>query len=116
MPFIKLCETAIATGKAIKSIVENQFTPMEKELLRSAADDGLFQLSYDDATGKHVTTSTKDFSCNDPAMTAKYLDAFMGLCRHGVIIHQREELFRLTGQGFDIARKLQNGKRAPDNS
>ena len=115
MAFVKLCETAIATGKALQAIQEDQITVKERELLRSAADDGLFHLSYGDLTGKCVWTSTKQFTKDDPAVTAAYLDAFMRLCDRGLIVHQHAELFRLTGQGFEIARRLQSGKRAPDS-
>jgi len=81
--------------------------------LRSAADAGRFDLAYDQLSGKHVCTTAREFTDADPAVTATYLDAFMRLCERGLVVHQHEELFRLSGQGFRIARRLRNGKSGP---
>lgn len=106
MAFIGLCEHAIATGRAIQKVAQDQLTIREKELLRSAADDGLFVLSSASRYGRFVRTNRRDFFDDDPAITAHYLDAFMRLCDRGLVMHQEHTTFRLTGQGFDIAREL----------
>lgn len=105
-PFIQLCQAAIATGKTIKSVAESALTEKEKELLRSAAEQGIFILSYADQCGRFVFTYKDKFIDTDPAVTAAYLDAFMRLCDRGLIGHERDKTFRLTGQGFELARKL----------
>lgn len=106
MSFIALCEHAIATGKAIQQIAADQLTLREKELLRVAADDGLFFLSHSDRYGRFVLTSRREFVDDDPAITAHWLDAFMRLCDRGLVMHQHGRRFRLGGQGFDLARNL----------
>lgn len=107
MAIVQLCREGIAAGKTLKEWRESQLTDREKELLRAAAKDGLFHLLCDDASGRHVLTATREFSSqSDPAITAHYLDAFIRLCSRGLVIDQGEELFRLTGQGFDLAREL----------
>lgn len=116
MAFISLCQAAIASGKVLVKVKDSQLTVMEKELLRTAADDGQFHLAYDELVGRHVFTNTREFTADDPAVTAKYLDAFTKLCSQGLVVHQHEEIFRLSGQGFDIARRLRNGRSRPDVS
>lgn len=103
----ELCNVALATGKTIKTISESVLTQRERELLRSASEDGIFQLACNDIDGKFVFTSKREFTnSQDSAETAHWLDSFVRLCERGLVEHQQGEVFRLTGQGFDIARKL----------
>jgi hypothetical protein len=106
MAFVQLCHNAVAAGKFLIEWRANQLTDREIELLRTAAEEGMFQLAYSDHDGLAVLIGNKSFTDTDPAITAKYLDAFMRLCDRGLIIHQDEREFRLTGQGFDLARSL----------
>jgi hypothetical protein len=101
-----LCNRAIAARKTITKIADGLLTQREKDLLISAHHDGLFHTIASDLNGRFVATNTKEFTNDDPAETAHYLDAFIRLCDRGLIIHQSEDVFRLTGQGFDLARKL----------
>jgi len=48
------------------------------------------------------------FSQTDLAFNAKYLEAFERLCQKGLVRHQSTILYRLTGTGFDVARRLKN--------
>lgn len=106
MAFVELCNQAIAAGRTVQKISEFVLSHREKELLRVAHHDGLIHLLQSDASGRYVSIGNREFTDEDPAITAHYLDAFTRLCERGLIVHQSEELFRLTGQGFDIARKL----------
>ena len=106
MAIAELCNRSIAAGKTIATMTDALLSHREKELLISAQLDGMFHAMQSDINGRFVWTSTREFTDQDPAVTAHYLDAFIRLCNRGLVIHQTEEVFRLTGQGFDIARKL----------
>lgn len=107
MSIIALCNSAIATGRTVARLSEAMLNKRQKDLLIAASHDGIFQVVYGDRYGKYVFTNSKVFaSSDDPAETAHNLDAFIKLCAEGLVEHQDGEMFRLTGQGFDIARKL----------
>lgn len=106
MAIAQLCQTAVAAGKTLIDWKDSALSEREKELLRSAAQDGMFHTACSDWYGRHVVTSKRAFGESDPAITAHYLDAFIGLCEKGLIIHQAGTAFRLTGKGFDLARKF----------
>lgn len=103
---VQLCQSAVATGKTLIEWKESLLSERERDLLLSAAKDGIFYLSRSDRHGRFVWSHGKQFVDDDPAVTAHYLDAFLKLCSRGLIIHQHNECFRLTGTGFDIARGL----------
>ncbi len=110
---ISLCNGAIATRKIFDQWRANQLTEKERDLLASAAEAGIFILAASDQSGRFVMSYTREFIDSDPAITAKYLDAFLRLCDRGLVQHQGGKTFRLSGQGFDIARELagQEGQR-----
>jgi hypothetical protein len=107
MALITLCQSAIASGKTLKQWHSSALNDREKEILIAASKDGIIHAGMNDFDGKFVATNTKEFtSADDPAITAHFLDAFTNLCDKGLVIHQHHEVFRLTGQGFDLGRKL----------
>lgn len=106
MVFAKICETALSLGKTLKEWKAAELTDREKDLLRAAATDGQFHLLCNEDDGKHVFTQARQFAGDDRAIAAHYLDAFTSLCNRGLIVHQYDDVFQLTGQGFDIARDL----------
>jgi hypothetical protein len=107
MVFAQLCDSAIATGKILHAWQDSQLTEYERKMLPCISKQGVVFLVEDDLHGRHVVSSEgHEFTDEDPAVTAKYLDAFARLCDRGLMMHQGGETFRLTGQGFDIARKI----------
>jgi hypothetical protein len=46
------------------------------------------------------------FDQNDPAISAAAIEALQSLIARGFVRHENGPLFRLTGTGFAIARKL----------
>jgi hypothetical protein len=72
-----------------------------------AARDGAFHILGTDFHGPWVRAGTKDFfEQSDRAHQAFYLDAFRSLCERGFVRHEGGHLFRLTGAGFAMARKI----------
>ncbi len=110
MGLTQLCAAAVAAGKTLKEWKANQMTDRERELLSAVAEQGNFILSHSDQCGKFVKAGAKTFIDTDPAITAKYIDAFTRLCDRGLIDHQNGNIFRLTGHGFDLARKIRLGE------
>ncbi|HEY2414704.1 MAG TPA: hypothetical protein VGI40_20835 [Pirellulaceae bacterium] len=108
MAIVQLCRSGLAAGKTLKSWHDSALNERERELLVSASRDGIFHLGQNDFDGRFVATNSHEFTDpNDAAVTAHYLDAFISLCERGLILDQNgDDLFRLTGQGFDIGRKL----------
>lgn len=78
----------------------------ERELLVAAAIDGLFHI-IERQMGSYVLASKgKMFSDqHDPAVAARYLEAFHRLRDRGLVVFEVGQMYRLTGTGFDLARK-----------
>jgi hypothetical protein len=104
----ELCKLAIDSGnKVIEEFKKRKLSEAEKELLIAAAEDGEFHVMHVEEAPTWIRAGRKDFmDAGDPAIAAKYLDAFESLCRRGYIEHDRGELFRLTHLGFEKARQL----------
>ena len=50
-----------------------------------------------------------EFRCTrDPKQTIRFIDGFRQLCRFGLVMHQLMNDFSLTGQGFDLAARIQS--------
>lgn len=108
MSLCGLCERAIAAGRTVRRVLARRLSQRERALLVEAADDGVFFVVKSDAFGVHVASSGRQFAEQDPSVTAHYVDAFTSLCARGLIIPQGGRKFRLTGQGFDLARGLRD--------
>lgn len=107
VPLATLCNHALSIGKTLKEWHVSALSTREKELLREAAKNGQFQLVQNDFDGKYVVVDGREFtSPDDRAVAAHYRDAFTSLCDRGLIYHEGDVVFSLTGQGFDLARKL----------
>lgn len=107
MPLAQLCNNALSIGKTLKEWHVSALSDREKDLLRSAAKDGQFTLAQNDFDGKYILVESREFtSPDDRAVAAHYRDAFTSLCDRGLIYHEGEDVFSLTGKGFDLARKL----------
>lgn len=106
MAIAVLCEKAIAAGRTVRKILASKLSRRERELLIAAAEDGVFFVVKSDLYGVHVASSSRQFAEQDPSITAHYLDAFTSICARGLIVPQGNRRFRLTGQGFDLARGL----------
>jgi hypothetical protein len=103
-----LCELAIKGGnKALEEYKKRKLSNAEKELLIAAEEDGKFHIMRVGELPPWIRAGGEEFmDVDDPAIAAKYVDAFESLCKRGYIRRERGELFRLTHQGFEKARKL----------
>jgi hypothetical protein len=81
----------------------------EKELLISASKKGEYILIEVDKGEWIRVNGVKDFQDdNDPAYAELFRDAFNSLIEKGYIRHDGGILYKLTGSGFELARKLAN--------
>ncbi len=110
---VVLCETALAAGsKAVKAYANKRLSGEEKELLIAAAQTGeFFLIEAANIPGTWVRAGRRQFAdLTDPAYAATYLEAFRSLCERGLIVHEGEGTFMLSGSGFRKARQLANVK------
>ena len=106
---ITLSREALSGGTRLAGLYKNKrLSPDEKELLITAAKRGEFHiLTVDQLPGYWVRADGKDLLDEaDPALAAKYLQAFKRLCERRYIVHKSGILFVLSGSGFEKARKL----------
>ena len=105
-----LCKLAIEGGnKVLEEYKNKKLSAAEKELLIAAAKDGEFQVIHVNEAPDWIRAGKKNFPediAGDPAIAAKYNDAFTSLCKRGYIKHDHGILFRLTYAGFEKARQL----------
>ncbi len=105
-----LCKLAIEGGnKLLEEYKKKKLSEAEKELLIAAAKDGEFQVMHVNEAPDWIRVGGKDFlddTAGDPAIAAKYNDAFASLCKRNYIKHDDGILFRLTYAGFEKARQL----------
>jgi len=105
-----LCKLAIEGGnKVLEEYKRRKLSEAEKELLIAAAEDGEFLVIHLNEVPNSIRVGRKDFidhKAGDPAIAAKYFDAFTNLCKRGYIEHDDGILFRLTYAGFEKARQL----------
>ncbi len=110
-----LCKLAVGgVDKAIQEYKKRKFSEPEKQLLIAAAQKGEFYVLSADGVPDWIRIERKSFPSDigsDPADSAKYHDAFEGLCKRGFIRHEGGILFRLTSLGFKTARKLAKIKK-----
>jgi hypothetical protein len=80
-----------------------------KAILEAAAEKGEVLILSSDQTGKWIAAGAKDFLFQDnPALTARYYDAFLGLIRRGVLRHDEGNVYVFSSLGFNLARKLRD--------
>jgi len=106
-----LCKLAIeGTDKALEEYKKRTLSEAEKELLIAAAKNGEFFVIHLNEAPDSIRAGGKDFidhKAGDPAIAAKFFDAFMSLCKRGYIRPEKGSLFRLTyDAGFKKARQL----------
>lgn len=105
-----LCKLAIeGRNKVLEEYKRRKLSEAEKELLIAAAKDGEFRVIHLNEVPNFIRVGRKDFidhKAGDPAIAAKYFDAFTNLCRRAYIKHDDGILFRLTYTGFEKARQL----------
>jgi uncharacterized protein YjhX (UPF0386 family) len=91
---------------------EHILSDAEREILFECAQDGQLHILKVDAFGSWLRAGRKDFfEQTDPAVQALYLDAFESLRRRGFIRHETGTFYRLTGIGFEEARRIATAKR-----
>lgn len=79
----------------------------ELAILSECAQRGELYKLGTDAHGSWVRAGMRDFfNSTDPAVQARYLEAFESLCIRGLIRHEEGILYRLTGTGFEAARQI----------
>jgi hypothetical protein len=104
---ISICQSAIAAGHGLKSLIDERLTEREEEILRTGSTGGIFQIIKANSVPLlFCNSSGRAFHDNDPATAAHCLEAFRKLCHRGYIVPCDGDLFQLSGTGFDIARKL----------
>jgi hypothetical protein len=91
--------------------LKGKLSKEEKEILITASEVGTIIIVNTDQVGKiMIVGSGKDkarfFKQDDKAYTARYIEALDNLCIRGLFKKESEKLFKLTGTGFEIARKL----------
>ncbi len=105
-----LCKLAIEGGsKVLEEYKKKKLSEAEKELLIAAAKDGEFLVMHVNEAPDWIRVGRKNFlddTADDPAVAAKYNDAFTSLCKRSYIRHKVGDLFMLTGIGFEKARQL----------
>lgn len=109
--FIAVCKAAIAVASKVKEVLaETRFTAEERELLVAAADKGeyhIFDADQRPAPWVVAEGGRKQFEDeNDPAVAARFRDAFRSLCERGYIEYVSGVMFVLTGKGFERAREF----------
>lgn len=100
-----LCELASKSDELLK---KHFLSPIQKEIVQSAAQSGEFHILQADQLAYPIIRSgdTNMGNENDPASLAAYYEAFKILCSTGYIEHAGGALFRLTSGGFDKARSI----------
>jgi hypothetical protein len=85
----------------------SRLTDQEKEILLACAENGEIRKCHVSNYGDWIRSGTKDFFDKaDPAIAARYLEALTRLLARGYAAHQKDTLYKLTGSGFDAARRL----------
>jgi hypothetical protein len=104
---VSLCKLAVEGGKIYEEFKRRKLSDAEKELLVTTAEDGEFYIMQVEEAPVWVRAGGKDFmDADDPAIAAKYTEAFKSLCKRSYIEPDHGNLFRLTSEGFKKARKL----------
>jgi hypothetical protein len=100
-------------NKLVEPDKQDEFSPEEKDLLVATARTGEFYLlSVQEIPGDWIRAGGKDFvKEDDPALAAKYLEAFHNLRQRGLVSYN-DGSFMLTGSGFEQARKFAEDRRA----
>ena len=100
-----LCDLASKGNELLKKYV---LSPIQKEILRSAAKSGEFHILQADQLAYPITRAgSMDIGDeNDPASLAYYYEAFKLLCQNWYIEHVEGAFFRLTASGLDKASKI----------
>jgi hypothetical protein len=105
-----LCKLAIEGGnRVLEEYKKRKLSEAEKELFVAAAENGEFFIFSADGVPDWIAVGGKTFPkdpAGDPAIAAKYDDAFTNLCKRGYIKYDDGKLFRLTYPGFEKARQL----------
>lgn len=105
-----LCKLAIeGRDKGLEEYKRRTLSEAEKELLIAAAKDGKFLVIHLNEVPNCIRAGGKDFidhKAGDPAIAAKFFDAFRNLCKRGYVERDDGILFRLTHTGFEKARQL----------
>jgi hypothetical protein len=87
--------------------VANRLSDSERAILTACKERGEIRILSVDGYGEWVRADSKDFfEPKDLAHNAQYLEAFHKLVARGFATHEAGFLYRLTGSGFAIARKL----------
>jgi len=105
-------------GRAMGGEVDQPLSSLEIELLHAAAGDGdIWVLSTTRGTRVHI--GDRDFRSDgdgDPLVDAGYMDAFEALGRRGLVRQLGSTHYKLTGEGFRVARVLTGGSGEADTS
>jgi predicted nucleotide-binding protein len=88
--------------------VAYQISEEEKELILASGKEGKFILmSVGNSLRNWVVAEHTNFvKDDDPAFTARYMEAFEGLQEKKLVTHQGGKLYLLTGKGFKTQTKL----------
>jgi diguanylate cyclase (GGDEF)-like protein len=88
---------------------ESGLTPEATAILRAAAETGEIVILETDQSGKWIRAGQDDFlDHSDPALAARHLDGLALLLKRGLARHDSEQLFMLTGAGFQQGRAPQH--------
>ena len=94
-------------GSFVRRCSKSVLSQEERDILASSDDRGDIFLLTVDAFGHWVRSGKKDFfNQNDLAYNARYQDALDSLLSRGLVRHIGGHLFRLTGRGFQLAKKF----------
>lgn len=103
-PYCDLCNAALLSDGPVS---KENLTTNEAELLKCGSKTGRLTIRYDALFGIHITTKDYRFAISsEPYHTAIYLDAFISLCRRGLLLPTATDEFQLTREAYDLARQL----------
>ena len=103
-------QALLAVGALVETAAHAMLSPTEIEILRNVPSDGTIMLGKFDQGGPFLhlglTMAPPDLNHYDPGAAAHYLDAFESLQARGLLRHEGGVLYRLTGRGFDLRKRL----------
>ena len=113
---LKLCvrllrRSSRRQASADLTICGEKLSDTEREILLECAARGELQILKSDGFGSWARAGKRAFiDQNDPAVQARYLEAFESLCGRGYFREEAADFYRLTGTGFQRARRIVDEK------
>lgn len=86
---------------------QERFSDEELVILQNCAVKGDIVLLVSDEFGQLISINGNwHYDPADYSLAALYVDALFSLCQRGLVRHQEDNLYNLTGRGFRVARAI----------